>query len=524
MRALPLCLSLCLFACQKDAAPAASPDKPKGPPLPADVIAVASVRSLSEAVGRVQQYLDAVHPGAGAEATPDAAVAGLAAAIGATSLDGIALDRPMHVIVLDPKRHARPLLLLGHGDAARVKVGEGAAVKGKDGGALVGDRAGVDLVADWALGSLLAEEAPASPTVRASLRKLVELYRPEIEQARQSMGQAVAGASPGIGKVLQLEMDLLLRLAAQTDEMRLVIDASATEASFELRFTPTPGSAFEAFNRAQRPASAALLSRLPETAGASMVMAADYELGPLRGVLFELLGGTLASWAGTAPDAAFHRRWDELFGHFKGPIAVAMIQGGASSRMQQVMEVDDGAKTVAAMKALFPWNKPTTIDVLGMMKMQVAPQQAVATHDGVAIDGMTVHFDLSSLDPMTQKIMRQQYGEAMTVLFAGFDRRLVLVTGTDALADMRRTIDVLRHGPDGPLPGGARPAFAAAAERKASYIIFMNMAASMAAMTGRGAPATSGISMELGFPDGRASMRIGVPAAHVRDIKSLSPL
>ncbi|HKE20045.1 MAG TPA: hypothetical protein VKB80_34460 [Kofleriaceae bacterium] len=522
----PLVLCLSLLACQKAPAPAG---EPKGPPPPDDVIAVASVRSLDEAAARYQQFLEAVQPGAGAALTAKAAAAGLAGAVGASSIDGIALDKPMHVIVLDPKKHPRPVLLLGHGNAAAMKAGGAVAVEGKDGAALVGEKAGVELCAAWALGSLFREEVPASPTVRASLRKLAALYQPEIEQVKQSMGQVMTGGgSAGMAKVLQLEIDLLLRLAAQTEEMRLVVDASATEASLELRFTPAPGSAFEAFDKAQRPATEALfthLTRLPSTPGSTMLFIGDYELGPLRGVVFDLIGGAVASWAGTTPDAAFRRRWDDLLGHFKGPIAMASSQSaGPGTSMQQVMEVDDAPKTVAAIKALLPWNRPYTVDVFGMMKMQVTPQEAVATHDGVAIDALTIAFDMAGADPMTQQILRRQWGDGMQLVMAGFDGRLAMVMGKDALADMKATIDIARRrAPAVDLPGGAKLALGPATQRKASYIFFMNMAASMAAMTGRPTTADSGVTMELGFAGGNASVRFGVPAAHIRELKGAMP-
>jgi len=336
--------------------------------------------------------------------------------------------------------------------------------------------------------------------------------------------------SPGLAKVLQLEIDLLLRLAAQTEEMRLVVDASATEASLELRFTPAPGSAFEAFNKAQKPATDALftnLTRLPSTPGSTMLFIGNYELGPLRAVMFDLIGGAVASWAGTTPDAAFHRRWDELFAHIKGPIVMASRQGASpNASMEQVMEVDDAPKTIAAIKALVPWNRPYTVDVFGMMKMQVTPQEAVATHDGVAIDAMTIKFDMAGVDPMTQQILRQQWGDdGMQLLMAGFDGQLAIVMGKDALADMKGTIDIARRrAPAVDLPSGAKIALGPATQRKASYIFFMNMAASVAVMTGRPTTASSGMTMELGFAGGNASMRLGVPAAQVRELKGAMPL
>jgi len=513
-------LTLSLVACQKDV----EPEKPKGPPEPDDVIAVASARSLSESVGHFRAYIEAVRPGSGAAVTPQEAATAVAQAIGATSIDGIALDKPLHLIVLDPKKHPRPLLLLGSGDAATLKPGDAVTVKGQDGRALLGDKAAVEMVSAWAFGNLAAQEAPVSPTVRASLRKLVERYRAEIEQGKQSMAQMMKGASPGMSKIIEVEVDLLLRLAAQTEEMQAVFDASATEAWFELSFTPTPGSGFEAFNKAQRPASAALLTRLPGTPAAMSMMVGHYELGSLRGFIYELMGEMVASWSGVKADEAFRKRWDEALAHFKGPFAMSMTQrSDLRGAMEYVLEVDDGPKAAADLKALLPWKQPTTIDMFGIMKLQVTPRDAAATHDGVSIDEMAIRFDVSALPPQEQQTMRMLYGEETKFFVAGFDKHLVMTTGPDGLARMQGTIDIVRRGPAVALPAGGKAAFDAAAGRKASYVFFMNMASAMAAMTGRAVQTDTGLAMELSFPEGRAAMRMGMPAAHVRALMGSFP-
>jgi hypothetical protein len=508
-------ITLSLAACQKDV----EPEKPKGPPQPDDVIAVVSASSVGEPVSHIQQYAEAMRPGSGAAITLEAAKSGLAQAIGATSIEGIALDKPLHLIVLDPKKHPRPLLLLGTGDAATLQPGGTVVVKGQDGHALLGDKAAVELCSAWALGSLASQQAPASPTARASLRKLVERYRAEIEQGKQAMAQTMmAGGGAGVAKIIEIEIDLLIRLAAQTEEVQVVMDASATEAWLELGFTPTPGSGFEAFNKAQRPAPAALLSRLPGTPAASMLMTGYYELGPLKGLLYDLMGETMASWAGVKADDAFRKRWGAAMAHFKGPFAVSSNQGAGPTSMQQLFAVDDGPATIAAMKEFLPWKGPKTIDAFGMMKMQITPREAAATHDGVTIDEMTIRFDLSSMSAQQQQMMRMMYGEEARIMLAGFDEHVAVTWGPNALPDMQRTIDMARRGPAVALSPGSKAAFDAAAGRKASYVAFMNMASTMAAVTGRTIQTDTGFSMELLFPEGRAAMRMGLPAAHLRAI------
>jgi hypothetical protein len=145
----------------------------------------------------------------------------------------------------------------------------------------------------------------------------------------------------------------------------------------------------------------------------------------------------------------------------------------------------------------------------------------VATHDGVSIDEMNMQLDFAGFPPAQQSIMQAMYGNEMRVHYAGFDKYFVLTMGKTAPEDMQRTIDLVRRGPDAALPAGAKAALDGAVGRKATFMMFMNLASSMAVLTGRTVPATSGINMEVSFPDGKALMRIGVPAAHVRDIQSV---
>lgn len=505
---------LSIIACTKDDV---APDRP---PQPADVIAVASVRSMSDAVGRIRAYVEAVMPGAGAAVSADAVRPMLSEAIGADGLDGVALDKPLHFIVLDPKKHRHPFLLLAHADPAKLRLGTRVTSRAEGGAALLGEKAAVELCAAWALGGLLKEEAPESFTVRASLRVLFELYKADIEQAIKMMDQVASSQSPGMGRLLAVEADLLGRISRQTEEVRLVMDATAEEAWMELRLTPTAGSLFEGFNRAQRPASIGLLPRLSGSSRSTMFMVGDYRLGPIREVVYELIGGMFAEWAGAKADPEFGKRWNAFIDHFEGPVVAAMGEPGSiAMNIQQVATVDDGAATLAAARGIVP-KQPTTVDLFGLTKITLSVREAVATHDGVPIDELVGKLDYTGMPEVQKQAMQAIYGDEMIVVYAGFDKHFVLTMGKTALVEMQRTIDLLRRGPDAALPPGAKTALDAGIARKATLVMFMNMAASLSAVAGRTIPAASGMNTELSFPDGKAVMRIGMPAAHVREMQS----
>src|SRR5262249_793359 len=265
--ALSLCLCIGLAACSKSAPPKVEP--------PPDYLGVVSTASLDGAMARFGAYADAVSPGASAALRSDAATSLLATLVSARSLAGVAIDKPLHLVILDPKKHAKPLLLLAGGPEARkLKAGVGELETKVEGGrALIGAKAEVDATAAWAFAALA--DAPAAPTLRLDLGRLVDRYRPDIEAARKQL-QPLLAQSPGAGKILEAEIDILTRLAAQTRELTVTVDATAQEAVLELALAPNPGSGMETFIKAQHPLSPAILGKLPNLDKAAYVLAGDY--------------------------------------------------------------------------------------------------------------------------------------------------------------------------------------------------------------------------------------------------------
>src|SRR5262249_44868617 len=297
----------------------------------------------------------------------------LATLVSARSLAGVAIDKPLHLVILDPKKHAKPLLLLaGVTDAQKLKAGVGELeTKGEGGRARIGAQAEVAAPAAWAFAALA--DAPAAPTLRLDLGRLVDRYRPDIEAARKQL-QPLLAQSPGAGKILEAEIDILTRLAAQTRELTVTVDATAQEAVLELALAPNPGSGMETFIKAQHPLSPAILGKLPNLDKAAYVLAGDYNLGAARDEVYALLSGFFGDVLGAAPDAAWKQRFNAWLDRFTGPVAGAMEVAGGGFAFHQVAEVDDGPRAVAEVKALFPLTAPRTIDFMAMkITLSLAP-------------------------------------------------------------------------------------------------------------------------------------------------------
>ena len=505
-------LLACLFlvSCQKAS--------PKKLPPPADYLGVISVASLDGAAARLDAYLQAITPGVKTGLTGRTAEVPLAMLVSARSLDGLAFDKPMHLVGLDPKKFPRPFVLVGTVvDQKKLAAAvDEKNLKVQGGRALIGVKDAVDAVEAWAMASLT--EAPEAPTLRLDLARLVERYRPEIEGLRKQMAPLFA-SQPMMAKVFDVEIDILTRVAAQTQELTLAIDADAKEAHLEVAMIPRPGTTLEAFGKAQALAKLDLLEKIPGVAGADYVLVGNYRLGPVRDAFYELMGGVMEGMLGAPIDAAFKKRWDAMLDHFVGPMASASRfepTGGMS--FAQIVEVDDAARAAADIKALFPLPAPRTFEVMGM-KMTLELHEGVATHQGTSIDEYSLALDFGSLPPQQQEMFRMMYGDKLHLVMAGKGKFLYMTWGKDAVAAVAPLLD----GASGTPSPAAKAALSAAIGRRASFAMFMNLAGAVAAMTGRAAPATSGISFEMSFPDATSRLRIGVPAAHVRELQGLVP-
>jgi hypothetical protein len=210
---------------------------------------------------------------------------------------------------------------------------------------------------------------------------------------------------------------------------------------------------------------------------------------------------------------------------FDGDAALVMGNGpGGSVQMHEIFAVADGVKSAALAKEIFAAmvSPSRTIELLGM-KMSWEGKPEAAVHDGVAIAEYVMKLDVSSFPEAEREMMRRMYGEeGMHLYVAGFDKSFACTLGSDGLAAMERLIDTARKGSGQAVSPAVAAALDGAARRKSSFAMFMDVTQSMAPMLGTNPPpSSSGITIDAGFADGAAHMRVTVPAAHVKEIAAI---
>src|SRR6185503_3555620 len=147
--------ALAASGCEK----ASGPEVPAAPE-PEAVVATVSIPSVATAATDLQNYANAIKPGAGLMMNEGMIASALARASGAGAIDGLDLSGPVHMIVLDnPTR----VVLVGKAkDRAALDKGRGTAhLVVRDGWAVIGAKDAVELVAGWAVPGLVGAR-PAS--------------------------------------------------------------------------------------------------------------------------------------------------------------------------------------------------------------------------------------------------------------------------------------------------------------------------------------------------------------------------
>lgn len=514
MRRLLLPIVL-VAACQKGGTPA--PEAKNLPPAPADVIATVTFAHAATFAGHLGKYVDKVAPGMGARVDGAMLTQGFASMTNAGSLEGIDLDKPVRLIVLDPKKHPQgPIVLLASfADVEKLKKGAGqsAKVEAQNGRALVGGEAEIAAVKTWAFDSLAGQAAPEAPSAEIWIDRVMIAYRADIENFAKQMAAMNLGAT--IQAVLKGEIEVLLAVGEQSERMYLSIEAADDDCALDVALAPKAGTALARFVAAQKPFDAKLLTGMPPTDHPAMVMIGHTELGELSEPMYRWIGPILAQVADKPFDDAFHKLWQDWLKLFTGDFAaISWLDGGATA-MNEIIGVTDGkAAQKAVQEFLGGLKTPKKVSFMGI-DMTFSGGFGTAQHGDASIDTVGVAIDTTSMPALQQDMMKRMYPDGMKMAYAGWAKTFGITIGPKSADQIKALVD--SAGKPTTLSPFAQAAVDASAKRKESMVMVMNLAAMMAPFAAA-PPAQSGMTWTLGFADGRAALRMDLPAAHIGEM------
>lgn len=497
-------------ACSKDGG---HPNIPEVAPASVPVLVQVELPS-GNGLGSAGAVLDAVQPGAAAQAAAMLPSA-LASAAGVSSLAGANLDAPVRALVLDPKQHPQPVLLLvSVSDAKQLEQAVGKdRLTVKDELALVGAADAARKAHDYAFGTLARRQAPGAPRAVVYMEPVMSSFRAEIEAAKGQLGVMVAMMSGGAGgegmtKVLQAYIDGVVAMAGQTERVEASFVQQDALSGVEITLHPRPDTLLAGFVKAQKPADLSMLGALPAGARApGMVMAGDMVLGPARAPVVELAEQLVAAMWGGVIDEEMRGMIEPWMDLFSGRFAVAITALGMQPDMVQLIEVSDSAQAAAYsrkfMEALTA--KGATLDIMGV-KQTIAFTPEAFEHQGVSVMEQRTTMEIAGASDEERAALEAAGATDTRSYFAGVGDYLAMITGEpDA---MRGLIDAVRgQAPRLEIEGALARAVDTARARQDSALMFMDLKTLLQGIpAGPASEAPESIVMTLGFPDGRMRM------------------
>jgi hypothetical protein len=425
------------------------------------------------------------------------------------SLNGAKLDQPVRALVLDPKQHPKPVLLLvSVRDAEQLAqaVGKERLLVRKD-LALIGAPEAAKAAHDYAFGTLARREAPDAPRATVYVQPILTSYRADIDVLKSQLGamMAMTGASSdAMTKMLTLYIDSLVAMAEQSERVEARFTSQDALAGVELTVHALPGTTLAGFNQAQTPGDLGLIEVLPagaEQGAPIIVMAGSMTTGPARQALAEMGDSILATLSGPEAGAELRGWMAQFMDLFTGRFAAAVTGVSITPQMIQLVETSDSAKAASLSRQLMEKfaGKAAPLEIAGVKQTVTFSPEAFA-HDGVTV----------MMQQTTSELPASADAEAPSSIdskgyFAGVDGFLGMAMGEEQ--DMRRLIDAVRNkAPRLAIDGALAQAVAATRARKDSTLMFMNLGALLDGAAG----VPQAVIMTMGFEDAR--MRLFVAA------------
>jgi hypothetical protein len=495
--------------------------KPNAPPP--ELLASVAIGPVTTFRG-LQAYAEAIRPGSGAMLTDQVVRHGIAAAVGASSLDGLDPVSWMYLLVIATSGDPEVALLGKVADAKALETAAGTDHLVTGGGwAVIGARPLIDRIGPYALSAIAPQPAPRAPSATVYLPQVVARYHTQLEAVRTQLLASFPTAGPGpVGKFFASYIDGLASLVTDAERVVVMLEATPDLASLDLALMPRPRSRLATFVGSQRPSEFALLARLPATTPAVLV-GGHVELGPYR-------EGVLAMLATVYGPEASHDMLATLGALTKvmtGEIAAAMQFGrGTGLAFTQLYGVTDtraANKALASFLALFKTGR--VIDMPNM-STTITTNPDTATHDGVVLRSYDTSYDFSMAPEDQRKLLvAMNPGGMQHVELAAFDSLGVIVAGPDSRAEVGRVIDAVRDkAPRFAAPHVIDDLLAASRAHKDSVALVMDLGVFVAMATG--APMGSGTEpalLSFGTADRTLHIRIALPATTLRAMTAVKP-
>lgn len=484
-------------------------------PTPVDLLATVAIGPVAT-LRDLQAYLESIAPGAGEGLSDRSLRRDLAQAVGVSSLDGVDPASWMHLLVVSTPGSPEIGLLARVENATVLARSAGKNALIKQGWAVLGSKRVIDRVGGYAIGTLAAEPAPQALGGTVYVSHVLARYRRELDASRKEIAVRGQGSPDRMMQTMASAADGVIATLGDIERVTATLEVSRDAVALDLALTPKPRSRLAAFVAVQRPSDYALLDKLPASSSANVV-AGHLEMGPYRDGLIDLM----AAFYGAAGVRDMRTVMAALLKPATGEVAMTWsIAPKTGFSSDQLFGVSDAAAMDRAIAgALGRFKDGVTVDT-PQMTMTIKADPSTPSHDGVALRGYDLAYDLSKAPPDQRVLLERMMNlGGRHARVAAFDAFGILVNAADAAAEARRAIDAARGKAARFTPSQATAAFLAGSrQRKDSFAMTLDLTMLIAMMTGPppAAAPTAPCGISLGFTDRAAHVRLAVPAANLR--------
>jgi hypothetical protein len=443
-------------------------------------------------------------------------IAGMATA---TSLDGLDDNGTIYVLAVDGGPALKGVAVVGRiaDDVKLTRSVAPAHLVKKKAWAVIGPKLIAEKVAPFAFGSLAGKSIAGPPVATIYTANLMVRYRTEIEDARKKMARSLGPAAGGpTAAAMQSYFDGLISALGDSDRVIVTFDIKKDIAAVDLALVPKNGTRLAKLIGLQRPADYALVGKLPATP-APFLVAGRLDAGPYRAGMLE----AMTQFYGPGTPTSMASALGAVLKAATGDFAMAMqMNGPKGMEVTQLFGVADPRGAGRALGQLLDaFKKPQTVTTMGMTVTHVANPRPT-THDGVAIRGYDVTYDLSKAPPETKTVIEKMVPKTgLTTRVAIFDQLGAVGLSADGAASTQAAIDAARgKGKRYAPPAAVTDFLAGSRARKESVAMVMDVGGIMA-----GAPTGRALMLSMGFSDKRAHLRITLPAATIRGLTGVGP-
>ncbi len=462
----------------------------------------------------LRAFANGMQPGAGMMVTNAILRRQIAGMVTATSLEGLDENAAIYVLAVDGGPALKGAAVVGRiADDVKLtqNVGPAHLVKKKT-WAVIGPKLVAEKVAPFALANLAGQAISGPPIATIYTSSLMTRYKAELEDARKKLLGGLGPAGGGqMTAVMQAYFDGLISALTDSDRVVVTFDITKDIAAVDLALVPKAGTRLAKVIALQQPSDYALIGKLP-AAPAPFLIAGRLDAGPYRAGMLE----TITQFYGPGTPTSMATALGAILKAATGDFAMAMqMTGGKGMEVTQLFGLADPKTADKAIGQLLDaFKKPQSVTTMGMTVTHVTNTKP-ATHDGVAIRGYDVTYDLSKAAPETRAAMEKMIPKTgLTTRAATFDKLGVVGVSADGAASAAAAIDAARgKGKRYAPPAQVADFLAGSRARKESVAMVMDLGGIM----GLGASGRA-LMISMGFADKRAHLRITLPASTIRGL------